>query len=152
MIKKSNRELGFTLVEVMIVMAIVAILASIAVPAYNDSVNRGRHSDALIALEKAAAMQEQHYFQNSQYAANIDDLGGVSGTLTSPEGHYVITTTSTAVANDFTLTATASSGGAQSDTDCYAFRLASTGAKTAHTYSDASISDYSTNQPNCLRD
>lgn len=142
---KRLNQLGFTLIELMIALAIVAILASVAIPSYQQSVNRGRHSDALIALEQVAAMQEQHYFRFNQYTTDVDDLGGVGGTLTSPEGHYVITTVSTDVANDFTLTATANSGGAQSDTDCFSFRLASTGAKTAYTSTN-------TLQPNCLRD
>lgn len=125
---------GFTLIEIMIVIAIVAILASLAVPAYNDSVNRARRADAKIALEKAAAMQEQHYYQANQYTDILNDIGGTGGSLSSPEGNYNITVAFTDVANPragYLLTATATSAGAMKDEDCYSYSLTSFGQKSA---------------------
>ena len=140
---------GFTLIELMIVLAILAILSGIAFSSYQDSVNKGRRVDALIALTKAAAMQEQHYFQANTYTTDVNDLGGTAGTLLSKGDHYSISSSSTDATADFTLTATAASSTAQGDEDCYFFRLASTGAKTAHKKSD---SGYATHQSNCLRE
>lgn len=140
---------GFSLIEIMIVMAILGIVAALAIPAYDDSLNRARRSDATIGLEKAAAMQEQHYFLANQYSESVNDLGGTGGSLSSPEGHYTISTSSTEVTEDFAVVATASSAAAQKDEDCYYFRLANTGARTAHKKADSS---YSTHESDCLRD
>lgn len=143
-----SSDSGFTLIELMIVLAIVSILAAVAFPSYKDSINRSRRSDGLIAVEKAAAMQEQHYFQANQYATDINDIGGVNGVLTSPEQHYLITTSSTTPTLDFTVTATAQSTGAKADEECYFIRISNTGLRTAHKKSD---SGFTTNQSNCFR-
>lgn len=62
-------ERGFTLIEVMIVVAIVAILASIAYPSYQDSVAKGRRSDAMSALQGLAQAMERHYTNTGSYTA-----------------------------------------------------------------------------------
>lgn len=69
---------GFTLVEVMIVVAIIAILAAVAVPAYRDYVLRGRLVDATTALSTFRAEMERHYQENRTYQT--------SGAFTSPCG------------------------------------------------------------------
>lgn len=81
----NNRHRGFTLIELMIVVAIIAILAVIAVPAYNDSVTKARRSDGQAALMEAMARQERFFTENNTYTVDFDDLP--MGT-TSPEGHY----------------------------------------------------------------
>ena len=58
MIKKINS--GFTLVEVMIVVAIVGILASIAYPSYQESVRKGRRAQARTALSELVQQQERY--------------------------------------------------------------------------------------------
>ncbi|WP_018607750.1 type IV pilin protein [Uliginosibacterium gangwonense] len=60
---------GFTLIELMIVVAIIGILASIAVPAYNDYILRGRLSDATNMLSSMQVKMEQYYQDNRTYAA-----------------------------------------------------------------------------------
>ena len=129
---------GFTLIEIMIVVAIISILAAIALPSYQDSVRKSRRSDAKIALERAAAAQEQQYFNNNTYTADVNNLGGSSGTLNSPEGFYEITATVTA--DDITgcstdnlcyqLTATAI-GVQADDTGCATLSLTNTGVKAS---------------------
>lgn len=69
---------GFTLVEVLIVIAIVSILAAIALPAYQDSVTKGRRADAMAALQGLAQAMERHYMTNGSYegaAAGGSDTG-----------------------------------------------------------------------------
>jgi type IV pilus assembly protein PilE len=68
---------GFTLIELMIVVAIVAILASIAVPAYNDSITKSRRADAQGTLTSFANAMERHFTTNGTYA-------GAAGTSGSP--------------------------------------------------------------------
>ena len=70
---------GFTLIEVMIVVAIVAILSAIAVPAYNDYVTRGRIPDATAGLATRQVQLEQWFQDRRTYVgapACADDTGG----------------------------------------------------------------------------
>ncbi len=125
--RKKNTN-GFTLVELMITVAIVGILASIAVPMYGDYLMESRRTDAQVALMNMAALQERYYLQNNTYASNsdIDQVGGSS----TDRGYYTLSITS-ADASAFTLKASAVSGKPQeNDTACPAIYLSSTGAKT----------------------
>ena len=68
---------GVTLIEVMVVVAIVGMLAAIAIPAYNDYVTRSRRSDAFTALETVRAAQEMYRAEKGFYASDFVD-GGVN--------------------------------------------------------------------------
>ena len=93
---------GFTLIELMIAVVVVAILAMFAVPAYNDSVKKGRRSDAKSMLTTIAARQEQYFMDNKTYADDVEKLGyTMTGTDTSStDGHYRVRIAS-ASATDF---------------------------------------------------
>ena len=56
---------GFTLIEMMVVVAIIAILAAVAYPSYRDSVARGRRSDAKAVLTEAAQWVEREYTRSN---------------------------------------------------------------------------------------
>ena len=62
---------GFTLIELMIVVAVVALLASIALPAYNDSIRKSRRAQAKADLVEYAQLAERHFTSNGSYA-NFD--------------------------------------------------------------------------------
>lgn len=66
---------GFTLVEVMIVVAIVAILASIALPAYQEHVRKGHRAAAQAEMMDIANRQQQFFLANRRYAEDLDELG-----------------------------------------------------------------------------
>ncbi|GHD48516.1 type IV pilin protein [Marinobacter persicus] len=68
-----NRESGFTLIELMIVVAIIGIIAAIAYPSYTNHVEKTRRSDAQGALMGLASAMERHYATNNSY------LGAASG-------------------------------------------------------------------------
>lgn len=115
---------GFTLIEVMIVVVIVAILAAVALPSYQQYVERSRRVDATESLLRMATLQERFFFQNSAYTQDIDDLGGT----TSPEGWYTLnlnTDNCTAVeCGEFVITATPVKPGPQDgDTRCATFSI-----------------------------
>ncbi|HEY7772149.1 MAG TPA: type IV pilin protein [Marinagarivorans sp.] len=130
---KVHNPKGFTLIEVMIVVVIVAILAAIALPSYQQYVEKSRRVDAKETLMRMATLQERFFFQNSSYSRDLDDLGGA----TSPEGWYTITLTgqdscSDTTCNTFTLTATPVNPGPQDgDTRCASFSIDQTLAQTA---------------------
>jgi len=105
---------GFTLVELMIVVVIVAILASIAYPAYQDSIRKTRRADAKSALMDAAGRMERFYTQFGRYSGTIA-LMNISAT--SPEGFYNITATITG-ANSQTFTVTGTAQGDQANDQC----------------------------------
>lgn len=71
---------GFTLIEVMITVAIVAILSAIALPAYTDYVIRGRIPEATANMESYRALMEQYYQDNRSYA-NAAGACGVAETV-----------------------------------------------------------------------
>jgi len=124
---KPNTQKGFTLVELLIVVAVVAILASIATPMYRDFVVRSHRSDAIIALTEMANLQEKHYSNEMSYTSS---LSGINYSSTSPEGFYSLGITTGATV-DYTLTATPLGRQQQDDETCQQFTLNSFGQRSA---------------------
>ena len=62
-----QRYKGFTLIEVMIVVAIIAILATVALPAYTDYVRRGKIAEGTSALLAMKTKMEQYFADNRSY-------------------------------------------------------------------------------------
>ena len=127
------RTAGVTLVELLIVVVVVAILASIAVPSYRSYVLRTNRVEAKTALLNLAAAQERFYLQNNTYAANPalatapPDGLGLRGTTES--GHYAIVI---GAASTTAFSATATAAGAQAADDaCATFTINALGVKGA---------------------
>lgn len=124
----SRRESGFTLIEVMIVVVIVGIIASIALPSYQSSIRKSRRSDAHALLQAAQLAQEKFRLNNTSYAVTADFGNAaftgvcvtVGGQCRSQGGYYALTSTIGAGALagvQYTLTATPI-GTQASDTTC----------------------------------
>lgn len=126
---------GFSLVELMITVAVIAILAAVAVPAYRQYVMRASRTDATAALLRLASAQERFYLQNNRYAddgelADAPPAGlGITGT---ERGMYALAIDSEDLAVGYVATATAIDGEGQSaDTDCVEFSVDQQGLRRA---------------------
>ncbi|HEX2530448.1 MAG TPA: type IV pilin protein [Burkholderiaceae bacterium] len=98
-----SRGAGFTLIELMITVVIVAILASIALPSYRDYVIRGKIPQATTKLSAARAQLEQYYQDNRTYVGAC--TAGTVAPLPAADDDFVYTCP-TLTATAFTVTAT----------------------------------------------
>ncbi len=124
---------GVTLIELMTVVVVLAILASIAVPSYRAYLLRANRSDAKSALMQLQAVQEKFYLQNNAYTDKVTDAPpaglGMSGTTT--HGYYQITVPALgAGGQSYTAQAAPIAGaGQQDDTKCGTFTLTDAGVR-----------------------
>jgi type IV pilus assembly protein PilE len=125
---------GFTLVELMIVIVIVAILAAIAIPGYTSQIRKSRRTEARNALLDAAAREERFFATNNVYSVATSDLGYGAGPWPVNVGsnYYQLSATCTvnAKCTDYTLTATAINTQTK-DTACSTLTLTSVGVQGA---------------------
>ncbi|MCF1428129.1 MAG: type IV pilin protein [Shewanella sp.] len=122
-----SKHSGFTLIEVMIVVVIIGILASIAYPSYTRYVAEGARAEALSELMRIANLQEQYYLDFRSYTDDMTKLGLAADPFVTERDHYSID--ATVAGASFTLTATAKGSQASRDGDCTPLTLTSTGAK-----------------------
>lgn len=108
---------GFTLIELMITVAIIAILAGVALPSYVDYVRRGQIPEAFAGLSDFRVKMEQYYQDNRNYGtancvdANTPSWGASTPTLTyAAQENFTFTCALTASGQGYTLTATGSAG------------------------------------------
>lgn len=127
------RQLGFTLIELMIVVAVVAVLAAIAFPSYRNQVRKSQRTDAKSSLLDLAGRQERYFTTNNVYT-NVPANLGYSGTfpVSVPSGttfNYGISVTAVGTGGN-TYTATAVPNGDQANDSCGTYSINEQGVQS----------------------
>jgi type IV pilus assembly protein PilE len=134
-----KKQPGFTLVELMIVCAVLGVIAMVSIPAYTEQVARGKRGEGKAALLRGAQQMERYYTVNNCYPSSAATCGSAASSAAaltaadirawsgdnSTHSKYTISVTTTA--QDFTLTATPIN--AMVDPKCNILTITNTGAK-----------------------
>lgn len=145
----SNSNPGFTLIEMLVAVAIIGILAAIAIPSYQRSVMAGNRSVAQASLLDLANRQEQFYLNNRTYTTDMSNLGYTAALVFTSDSDSAVAVDNnqglvaaaatnrvyiiridTATATAYSLIAVPQLNQAN-DTECGSFTLTNTGARTA---------------------
>lgn len=130
---------GFTLIEIMVVVAIVGILAAIAYPAYTESVLKGRRGEAKGALLEAAGAEERYFTTNNIYTT---DLIAAKSKATSANGNYNLQAVGAAVGGLASGVVITASPVGFTDAKCGNLIYDSTGNKTISAGTTQPMIDY----------
>ena len=132
-LKNMKSHAGFTLIELMSVIVVIAILGTLALPGYRNSVLKAGRSEGKGALIDAMSRQEQFFLDNKTYTTTIGS-GGLNISATTEGGKYTLSvdaaTTACPITTCYALTATPT-GSQDDDTGCANLTLNSDGQKSA---------------------
>jgi type IV pilus assembly protein PilE len=140
--RDSRRVGGFTLVELMITVAILAIIVAVAMPAYTQQMHKSRRTEARNTLLDLAGREERFLSIQGTYGQNAADVGYAALPFDTINGYYHVTVVvpdpnaATPANPSFIITATAI-GLQASDTDCATFTVNQIGQQVAKTSAPA---------------
>ena len=130
-----KRSGGFSLIELIVAVSIVALLSAIALPSFMQNVRKSKRTDAQTALMRASSNLERFFGANGTYTTDAANLGLLidSGVAYSDDRGYVMTIAAggTGIGSSYVVTATAASGTTQAqDTGCTVLTVNSLGQRT----------------------
>lgn len=123
---------GFTLIELMITVAIIGIIASIAYPSYEGVLQKTRRQEAIRTLLEASQLMESYYAMNLNYSGAIS--GGLITAFTESDDFsesYTLTGVAALGSSSFTLSAAPIPAGIQSNDECGTLTITHTGSTGA---------------------
>lgn len=121
---------GFSMVELLIVIAILAILVSAAIPSYQRAITKSRYTDAKELLYTVAHRQQQYYTQHNVYTA-VTGVAGIQVATTSSNGYYTLSIAVPDPPSAYSISAVPVPGTSQAnDPACGTFTLTSLGVKS----------------------
>ncbi len=112
-LSQARRSRGFTIIELMMGVVVVAVLAAVALPSFLDSIRKGRRSEAFAAVAALQQAQERWRSNNPQYT---DTLSSLSVASTTSSGYYTISVPNSSIsATGYIATANSVSGTSQAN-------------------------------------
>lgn len=114
----AQRNRGFTLIELMVVLAIVGVLASLALPSFQSQIRKARRIDAQTSLQRIQLEQVRWRSHHDTYALNLNDLG-----LTSSSGQAYFQLSISEASSDGFIAMASALGDQANDTDCQRMQL-----------------------------
>jgi type IV pilus assembly protein PilE len=112
------RRSGFSLIELLVALAIVALLSTVALPSFLQQIRKARRADAVAAVLRVQQAQERYRAVQPNYAPGLG-AGGLGLPGASPSGYYLLTSAAASGAEALSYTVQAQAQGAQAqDSDC----------------------------------
>jgi len=144
-----KQQSGFTLIEVMIVAAILAILAGIAYPSYMAQVRKSNRADAMVLINEVAQRMQRCFTAQNTYkpkekgtCAVVDEVTDSAGIISNEELYVAKLASGDHTETTYLLKVTPVSGTSQaSDNDCKTFTLSQTGVRKAFNGSNVDTTD-----------
>jgi type IV pilus assembly protein PilE len=144
---------GFSLIELMIAVAVVSILAAVALPTFNDAIRKGRRSEAFAALSQVQQAQERWRSNNATYASNTQltlpvtpatagDPVGLGLSATTGSGRYGISIANHTGTGYEVLATAVSTGSQANDGACAKLRIRASGGNLFYGSTTASGTTY----------
>ena len=127
----TNKTRGFTLIELMIVVAILGIIAAVGYPSYLEHVKKSRRAEGMGHLLELADRMERFYSDKGTYAGATLGTGASDiFPATTDDGHYTLSFVGALDNVSFTISATPTPKGKQNTDKCHTFTMTSLGVKS----------------------
>ncbi|WP_306522443.1 type IV pilin protein [Rheinheimera sp.] len=124
----ANVVFGFVLIEIMVVVALIGIILSVAIPGYQQHVLSSYRREACAELLKVANMQQLLLAEQYRYSADLTEFGFPDSSYLTESGRFRISALLTSQGYQLSAAAT---GVQQQDKDCLLFRLDQYGVKSS---------------------